>query len=71
MTEAQKLLTEIEAFLEETGIGPTYLGKASVNNSDLVENLRKGGDCLTGTVQKVREFMKKQRASRAMATSRQ
>lgn len=51
------LLNEIEAFLEETGMGPVYFGKIAANNSDLVPNLRRGGDCRMKTAHAVRQFM--------------
>jgi hypothetical protein len=59
--EAQILLTEIEAFLAETGMGHTYFGKVAAGNSALVETLRAGGDCRTRTPPRVREFMRTRR----------
>ena len=39
---AQTLLTEIEAFLAETGMTATKFGLAAVNDGHLVAKLRKG-----------------------------
>ena len=36
------LLSEIEAFLEKTGMGETYFGKLAANDSALVARLRAG-----------------------------
>lgn len=36
------LLSEIEAFLAETGMGETYFGKRSANDSGIVARLRAG-----------------------------
>jgi hypothetical protein len=50
------LLDEIEAFLERTGMAPSYFGKR-VGNSDVVARLRKGADVRTRTAAKIRAFM--------------
>jgi hypothetical protein len=60
------VLDEIEAFLEETGMGPVYFGKRAAH-SDIVEHLRGGGDCRTRTIDKVRAFMADERAKRRAA----
>ena len=65
------LLSEIEGFLAETGMGETYFGKASVNNSELVPRLRKRRKngkprgVLSETAVAVREFMAAHRHRRA------
>lgn len=63
---SQKLLTEIEEFLTETGMGPSYFGKAAMNNSELVSRLRKGGRVWPETEQKVRAFIRSQRKTRTL-----
>lgn len=61
---SQKLLKEIEEFLSETGMGPTYFGKAAMNSSELVPRLRRGGRVWPETEQKVRLFIRTQRKTR-------
>lgn len=51
------LLTEIDLFLEETGMGPTTFGVKAARNSHLVARLRRGRDIGMATGQKVRAFM--------------
>lgn len=68
------LLSEIEAFLTETGMGETYFGKQAANDSALVARLR-AGTTPTGkdvfvrpTVQaNVRKFMKAELKRRSVA----
>lgn len=52
------LLTDIQDFIRETGIGPSYFGKASCGNSELVERLEKGGTVTLTTADRVRSFMR-------------
>lgn len=54
---ATDLLTDIDAFLAQTGIGPSYFGKAACGNSELVERLRSGGRVWPETEAQVRAFM--------------
>lgn len=61
------LLTEIEAFLKETGISASYFGKKYFNNSDLVARLRAGRTTFVSTEKRVREFIKAERARRKAA----
>lgn len=51
------LLDDIRAFLERTGMGPAYFGKAAANNTRLLERLEAGRPILTSTERRVREFM--------------
>lgn len=64
-TEA--LLTEIDAFLAETGMGVAYFGKRAAGNSELVPRLRSGRRCWPETADKVRAFIKASRKARAAA----
>ena len=58
MTQAGKaLLAEIERFLARTGVTPTKLGLAAVNDGHLVANLRKGHSVTLKTADKVRAYM--------------
>jgi len=57
----EKLLQEIDEFLELTGMGETYFGAKAVFNSALVGRLRKGRRCWPETEDAVRAFIKKER----------
>jgi phosphopantothenoylcysteine decarboxylase/phosphopantothenate--cysteine ligase len=57
-TMARALLTEIEAFLAESGLTPTKFGLASVNDGHLVANLRRGNSVTLKTADRVRAFMR-------------
>jgi hypothetical protein len=59
------LLTDIHAFIRETGMGPSYFGKAACGNSELVERLEKGGTVTLTTAERIRSFM----ASRSKVTA--
>ncbi len=62
------LLTDIRVFLTETGMGPSYFGKAACGNSELVERLEGGRTITLATADKVRAFMTdRRRASSAQA----
>jgi hypothetical protein len=68
------LLSEIEAFLAETGMGETYFGKRSANDSGLVARMR-AGTTPTGKVvfvrpevqTSVRKFMRAELKRRQVA----
>jgi predicted transcriptional regulator len=66
---SEKLLSDIDAFLDETGMGPSYFSKAASGNSELVKRLRGGGRFWPETEKKVRDFMRNHRkaASRGSA----
>lgn len=51
------ILTEIEAFIADTGMSATYFGKRAVNNSELVARLRAGGAIHFRTEDSVRKFI--------------
>lgn len=55
------LLSDIDAFLRESGMGASYFGKASTGNSELVGRLKAGGRVWPETEEKVRAFIKAQR----------
>ena len=54
---ATDLLTEIHAFLDRTGMGRSYFGKASCGNSELVDRLESGKTVTLVTAEKVRTFI--------------
>ena len=62
-TEPQSLLSEIDAFLAETGMGASYFGKAATGNSELVARLRSGGRVWPETIERARSFMAERRAA--------
>lgn len=51
------LLGEIRAFLSETGMGPSYFGKASCGNSEVVGRLEAGRTVTLATAEKIRNFI--------------
>lgn len=58
---SDKLLSEVNDFLNETGMGPSYFGKAASGNSELVKRLRDGRSIRLDTADRVRAFMKEKR----------
>lgn len=64
-TETAALLSEIEVFLSETGMGETYFGKVVSGNSELVKRLRAGKRMWPETIEKAREYMKQKRGIEA------
>lgn len=52
-----RLRDEIRAYLEKTGMGPTYFGVRAAGNSRLVERLEAGKTVTLQTAEKVRKFM--------------
>ena len=57
MAAKNHLLDEIEAFLAETQMGPSYFGKQAVRNSEIVSRLRNGGRIWPETEAQLRAFM--------------
>ena len=62
---ANELLSEIQAFLAETGMGPSYFGKAATGNSEVVARLAAGKTVTLVTAEKIRRFMAERRNQRA------
>jgi len=72
-TRTASLLTEIEAFLTETQMSPSYFGKRAVGNSELVVRLRagttpagKGVIVRPETAAKLRDFIRRERVKRSV-----
>jgi hypothetical protein len=61
------VLSEIEAFLRESGMGASYFGKTATGNSELVGRLRSGGRVWPETETKIRKFIATERAKRVAA----
>ncbi|OLS51323.1 hypothetical protein BV392_04455 [Rhodovulum sulfidophilum] len=57
MIKHSALLSDIDSFLENTGMGASYFGKRAVGNSELVSRLRCGGRVWPETERKIRSFM--------------
>jgi hypothetical protein len=53
----QSLLSEIDAFLAETGMGESYFGKCAAQNSEVVKRLRRGGRIWPDTESGIRRFI--------------
>ena len=63
----QPLLSEIEAFLADTGMGASYFGKRATGNSEVVARLRDGGRIWPETEHRIRAFIAAERARRRHA----
>jgi hypothetical protein len=63
-----ELLSEIEAFLCETGMGASYLGKAAVQNSEVVARLRTNRRVWPETEAGLRQFMRDYRLRKSLAS---
>lgn len=66
-----ELLSEIDAFLTDTGMGASYFGKRATGNSEVVHRLRSGGRVWPETEKQLREFMAAQRGDASNTGSRQ
>lgn len=55
------LLSEIREFLSQTGMGPSYFGKAACGNSEVVRRLAGGKTVTLATAAKLRAFMASRR----------
>jgi hypothetical protein len=58
MTERQKLLADIEAFIEKAGLAASKFGVLTMNDPAFVGRLRSGGDVRTETAAKIRAFIR-------------
>lgn len=64
MPDYSRLVADINEFLAETGMGPSYFGRKSVGNSELVSRLRAGGRVWPETEMSIRVFMETHRHKR-------
>lgn len=55
------LLKEIDDFLNLTKMGPSYFGKASVGNSEVVKRLRNNKTITLKTAEGIRKFIRERR----------
>jgi hypothetical protein len=58
----KQVLSEIEDFLSETGMSPSYFGKIAVGNSEVVKRLRIGRRVWPETAQAARNFIAEYRS---------
>lgn len=65
--DASSLITEIEDFLAETGMGASYFGRVAAGNSELVPRLRARRRVWPETERKVRAFIAEKRAEQTGA----
>ena len=57
MTEREKFLSEIEAFLAHTSMTASEFGLRTMNDKKFVGRLRDGSDVRLDTAERVRRFM--------------
>lgn len=57
MSETQKLLHEIEAFLQTAGMAETTFGRKAVNDGKLIQRLRGGGSVTLEKASDIRRFI--------------
>ncbi|HET7413420.1 MAG TPA: hypothetical protein VFJ18_12250 [Pararhizobium sp.] len=57
------LISDIRDFLSETGMGPSYFGKAACGNSEVVSRLESGRTITLETAEKIRVFMAERRTA--------
>jgi len=62
MTEREKFISDIEAFIADTGVAATEFGRLTMNDKKFVGRLRAGSDVRLDTVERVRRFMTDYRA---------
>ena len=63
-TPTENLLSEVNKFLTETGMGVSYFGKVASGNSELVKRLESGGRVWPETAEKIRTFMSEYRRTK-------
>jgi phosphopantothenoylcysteine decarboxylase / phosphopantothenate---cysteine ligase len=68
-TIARALLAEIDAFLADTGVTPTKLGLAAINDGHLVAKLRDGRSVTLKTADKVRAYISRHRRAATPAAA--
>jgi hypothetical protein len=63
MSAQSQLLAEIEAFLRTRKIAATTFGKLAVNDGKFVGRMREGGNLTVKTIDRVREYIRTQKAN--------
>jgi len=64
MRTRQRLYRDIKVFLRTYKMTPVTFGKYAADNSRLVKVLAGGGDIYTGTMDRVRDYMRAERRKR-------
>jgi hypothetical protein len=62
MSIQSDLLSDVEAFIQQSGIGESTFGKRAVNDGKLVSRLRDQANMTLGTINKVRTYLDAQKA---------
>jgi len=62
MIGREQILSEIESFIRDTGMGEAYFGQVAVGNSKLLPRLREGRSIQIDTAERVRAFIQTKRA---------
>jgi hypothetical protein len=65
MTQSEKFISDIEAFLTRRGMSATAFGKTALNDPNFVGDLREGRQPSLGLVDRVYDFMKSQEVGAA------
>lgn len=65
MTQSEIFLSEIDAFLERSGMTATAFGKAALKDPNLVSDLRSGRSPRLDLVDRVQAFIRSHDAERA------
>lgn len=63
MDQLAALLQEIDAFIAERSMAETTFGRRSVNDGKFVARLRAGGNITFSTAERVRAFIRAERAA--------
>ena len=71
VTKSDPLLSEIEAFLSDTGMGVSYFGKQADGNSEIVQRLRNGRRVWPETETRLRAFILAERRRRPVSETAQ
>jgi hypothetical protein len=70
MTDQEKLLAEIDAFLGPRAMAESTFGRLAVNDGKFVRRLRAGADFRTRTMARVREFICEYKATERRESAR-
>lgn len=63
---SETILTTIDRFLRDSGMSASYFGKKAVNNSEVVDRLRKGRTITLVTQESILEFIGAERQRREL-----
>jgi hypothetical protein len=65
MTSKEQLLSDIDAFLEATGMSRTRFGQQAVGDTTIIRRLRAGATCSLDMADRMRAFMRTHRQPEA------